>query len=217
MDERHGFLNALLANPGDVTAYLVYADWLEERGDPRGELMRAAAARVAAPRGEAGRAEPDVRIGRWVAAHSAAFLGPLAGALGVGFGLLDAGRAWLLFLHADLPPCGGQDPLPAQSRLRGTVKQDGAVFPTVIEIRGREGNLVQGRQECEFGHGTGKWSFSGVVLAGWFAYVTDRLSGSVTFPGLYQGKLTGQKVAGQWKVPSHGQGGKFAFTKEAGQ
>jgi uncharacterized protein (TIGR02996 family) len=40
MTEEDAFLQALLANPDDVNLRLVYADWLEERGDPRGELLR---------------------------------------------------------------------------------------------------------------------------------------------------------------------------------
>jgi uncharacterized protein (TIGR02996 family) len=35
-----GFLSAMLADPDDDTSRLVYADWLEERGDPRSELLR---------------------------------------------------------------------------------------------------------------------------------------------------------------------------------
>ena len=34
------FLNAIEANPCDPTPRLIYADWLDERGDPRGELLR---------------------------------------------------------------------------------------------------------------------------------------------------------------------------------
>jgi uncharacterized protein (TIGR02996 family) len=34
------FLPAILANPADRTVRLVYADWLEERNDPRHELVR---------------------------------------------------------------------------------------------------------------------------------------------------------------------------------
>lgn len=34
------FLQAILAAPDDDTPRLVYADWLEERGDPRGEFIR---------------------------------------------------------------------------------------------------------------------------------------------------------------------------------
>jgi uncharacterized protein (TIGR02996 family) len=40
MTEDEGFLRALLAHPDDTTTRLVYADWLDERGDPRGEFLR---------------------------------------------------------------------------------------------------------------------------------------------------------------------------------
>src|SRR4051812_39524587 len=44
MNEEVGFIAALLAEPGDRTAMLVYADWLDDRGDPRAEYLRACAA-----------------------------------------------------------------------------------------------------------------------------------------------------------------------------
>jgi sulfatase modifying factor 1 len=34
------FLDAILSDPKDPTPRLVYADWLDEQGDPRGELIR---------------------------------------------------------------------------------------------------------------------------------------------------------------------------------
>jgi uncharacterized protein (TIGR02996 family) len=40
MSEEAQFLRALQESPGDDTARLVYADWLEERGDPRSEYLR---------------------------------------------------------------------------------------------------------------------------------------------------------------------------------
>jgi uncharacterized protein (TIGR02996 family) len=40
MDEHHAFLCAIRENPKDVSLRLVYADWLEERGDPHGEYVR---------------------------------------------------------------------------------------------------------------------------------------------------------------------------------
>src|SRR5437588_11228665 len=47
MHDRHGFINAILANPEDDALRLIYADWLEERGDPadaaRAEFIRAQA------------------------------------------------------------------------------------------------------------------------------------------------------------------------------
>lgn len=40
MSEEAGFLHAIKTRPGDRTARLVYADWLDERGDPRGDFVR---------------------------------------------------------------------------------------------------------------------------------------------------------------------------------
>jgi uncharacterized protein (TIGR02996 family) len=40
MNHDHAFLNSILANPSDRILRLVYADWLEERGDHRGEYLR---------------------------------------------------------------------------------------------------------------------------------------------------------------------------------
>jgi uncharacterized protein (TIGR02996 family) len=40
MDEDFQFLKAIFSQPGDDVTRLVYADWLEERGDPRGEYVR---------------------------------------------------------------------------------------------------------------------------------------------------------------------------------
>ncbi|MCI0702086.1 MAG: TIGR02996 domain-containing protein [Planctomycetia bacterium] len=44
MDEEAAFIAAMLAEPDDRTTLLVYADWLDERGDPRGEYLRLLAA-----------------------------------------------------------------------------------------------------------------------------------------------------------------------------
>jgi uncharacterized protein (TIGR02996 family) len=40
MSEEEGFLQSIQAHPGDAALRLVYADWLEERGDVRGEFIR---------------------------------------------------------------------------------------------------------------------------------------------------------------------------------
>jgi uncharacterized protein (TIGR02996 family) len=40
MNEEAGFIAALLDEPDDRTALLVYADWLDDRSDPRGEYLR---------------------------------------------------------------------------------------------------------------------------------------------------------------------------------
>lgn len=44
MNDEAPFLDALRADPADATALLVYADWLEERGDRRAEYIRLALA-----------------------------------------------------------------------------------------------------------------------------------------------------------------------------
>jgi uncharacterized protein (TIGR02996 family) len=38
--EHEGFLRAIRAEPDDEALRLIYADWLEENGDPRGEFIR---------------------------------------------------------------------------------------------------------------------------------------------------------------------------------
>ncbi len=40
VEDEAGFLNALRANPHDDLTRAVYADWLEERSDPRAEFLR---------------------------------------------------------------------------------------------------------------------------------------------------------------------------------
>jgi uncharacterized protein (TIGR02996 family) len=40
MNDERGFLRALREDPNDEVSRLVYADWLEEQGDPRGEFLR---------------------------------------------------------------------------------------------------------------------------------------------------------------------------------
>jgi uncharacterized protein (TIGR02996 family) len=49
MNQDDAFLWAIVANPEDRTTRLVYADWLEERGDPRGEFLRLEAALASMP------------------------------------------------------------------------------------------------------------------------------------------------------------------------
>jgi uncharacterized protein (TIGR02996 family) len=49
MKDEDALVNAILESPNDDALRQVYADWLEERGDPRGELLRTEAALAALP------------------------------------------------------------------------------------------------------------------------------------------------------------------------
>jgi uncharacterized protein (TIGR02996 family) len=48
MGEEAAFVQAIVSDPSDLALRLVYADWLEERGDPRGEYLRLACALASA-------------------------------------------------------------------------------------------------------------------------------------------------------------------------
>jgi uncharacterized protein (TIGR02996 family) len=65
----------LLANPDDVSAYLVYGDWLIERGDPRGELI-AVQAKLKEKPGEAALLASESKL---LADNAQTWLGSLAG------------------------------------------------------------------------------------------------------------------------------------------
>jgi uncharacterized protein (TIGR02996 family) len=49
MSEEDALVRAILAAPDDAAPRLVYADWLEERGDPRGEYLRCQCERAGLP------------------------------------------------------------------------------------------------------------------------------------------------------------------------
>jgi uncharacterized protein (TIGR02996 family) len=59
MSDEQAFIRGLCANAEDETLRLVYADWLEERGDPRGEFLRVESALNAVRRGN--RDDPRLR------------------------------------------------------------------------------------------------------------------------------------------------------------
>lgn len=73
VEARDAELEALLREaPEDVERYLVYSDWLQERGEPLGELI---ALGVAA---DSGGADEQARFERHLRAHEGRFLGALA-------------------------------------------------------------------------------------------------------------------------------------------
>ncbi len=91
MSDEQAFIRGLCATAEDRTLRLVYADWLEERGDPRGEFLRVESALNAVRRDN--RDDPGLR----------ARLDELRLAVGRGF---SHPRAWLALVDRS-----GRDPV----------------------------------------------------------------------------------------------------------
>jgi uncharacterized protein (TIGR02996 family) len=78
MSDEAPFLDAIRANPDDDHVRLIFADWLEERGDPRGEFIRVQYA-LEAPATDARRTMAlRIREKELLATHARDWLGPLA-------------------------------------------------------------------------------------------------------------------------------------------
>lgn len=70
---------AIVADPTDDAAYAVYADWLQQQGDPRGELINLMLAREAeVARDPKRRSQLPAAISRLMERHAPTLLGPLA-------------------------------------------------------------------------------------------------------------------------------------------
>src|SRR5262245_5430925 len=68
------FLRAIVADPGDDTTRLVYADWLDEQDDPRGVFLRLEVALAAVAPLDAGRGPLQARFLEAAAGIHAAWL-----------------------------------------------------------------------------------------------------------------------------------------------
>jgi uncharacterized protein (TIGR02996 family) len=78
---REAFERTILEAPDDLANYAAYADWLFERGDPRGEFMQVQLALEDERRSADERAKLRQREQELLAAHQAEWLGPLASLL----------------------------------------------------------------------------------------------------------------------------------------
>jgi uncharacterized protein (TIGR02996 family) len=82
MTQDEVFIQAVLAAPDDDTPRLVYADFLEEHGEPeRAEFIRVQCQLAHLPQGDSQRAELEARERVLLAEHEADWLGPLASPL----------------------------------------------------------------------------------------------------------------------------------------
>jgi uncharacterized protein (TIGR02996 family) len=78
VDEENAFLASLRASPADDTTRLVYADWLDERGDRRGEFLRVAVAARTAPSDAELHRHLDWAAEERCSVQGACFVAPLA-------------------------------------------------------------------------------------------------------------------------------------------
>jgi uncharacterized protein (TIGR02996 family) len=77
MTHDEAFLNAIIEDPDSNVPRLLFADWLEERGDPRGEFIRLQIAISRAEAGDEQLAEMQRREEEMLTTHRRAWLGPL--------------------------------------------------------------------------------------------------------------------------------------------
>jgi uncharacterized protein (TIGR02996 family) len=92
--DEHVFLQAILEHPEDARQRLVFADWLEERGDPRAELLRVQhqlGQQIEVPL----RIQLETRL-QSLLASGVAPVGPfITSSLGMHFALIPAGTFWM--------------------------------------------------------------------------------------------------------------------------
>ena len=77
MNDDQGFRRALRADPDDTVTRSVYADWLEERGDPRGTFLRLEAELAALPEDDERRGPLEDRLRELQPALDVAWLAEL--------------------------------------------------------------------------------------------------------------------------------------------
>src|SRR5437762_1999256 len=81
MNQADAFVQAILDDPDDDSLRLIYADWLEERGDPRGEFIRLQYALAGMDADDPRRRPLETRERALLKEHGELWAGPLVGHL----------------------------------------------------------------------------------------------------------------------------------------
>src|ERR1700694_4004760 len=76
MTHDDAFVQAIIDRPDDDAPRLIYADWLEERGDPRGEFIRVQCALARMDEYDPRRWDLEAREKELLAAHHHDWTGP---------------------------------------------------------------------------------------------------------------------------------------------
>jgi uncharacterized protein (TIGR02996 family) len=79
MNKEQAFLQAIRERPGAYANRLVYADWLMDQGNPRGEFISCQVRASRLPRGSPQRLDLEAQAHDLLLAHEADWLGPLVG------------------------------------------------------------------------------------------------------------------------------------------
>jgi uncharacterized protein (TIGR02996 family) len=215
MNPADDLLRAILLAPEDAERRLVYADWLEEQGDPaslaRAELLRLQVEYDRLGEGDPQRLPLHGRAQDLLTAHPG-LVGSLERAIGEGLTLLETGPALVPFLGA-ARASADEASMPAGSVWAGLLGQDSYRFPTTFRVTRRQGNVLWARMTQDFAsrYGVtmlGHFNLSGVLLLGrWLAFVSTGGTGPILYPGLYQGELRHAGwLIGTWLVPQRAQG-----------
>src|SRR5688572_1419318 len=77
MDYEHPFVQEVRARPHEDTPRLIFADYLEEAGDPRGELIRVQVQLARLDPGDPERRSLEIREDELLREHAEEWVGPL--------------------------------------------------------------------------------------------------------------------------------------------
>jgi uncharacterized protein (TIGR02996 family) len=213
LHQEDAFVVSILESPEDDTPWHIYSDWLEERGDSRAVLLRVLREWLRLPPGHPRRQEREDILLELLDCH-----GGLAASLRrlcPGWSPLSSVSAVLLFLHARTDPGeASDDAFRVGSLWRGDLRQGIYRFPTTLRVQSRSGNTFRGALRENFAsmYGgqdvQGTFNIEGVFLPGHLAFLSGKIIGAGTGPGLYLATVEGRKLLGTWQVPP-GMNGTF--------
>ena len=100
---------------------------------------------------------------------------------------------------------GGEDPVQPDTVWKGEIYQGNNSFAATLHIQQREGDRIRGELDFVTNGGLNKLAFQGNIVDGdVVVWITDKIAGNVTYPGLYIGKIEGDKISGLGKSPVPG-------------